>query len=167
MAAVVVATAAVVAVATAVVATAVVVATTVVAERVEIVLPELVDGKTAVTAPVIREATPVAAVMTTAAVVVVADPQQAEEVMTTPGTAGLRAETASSSEAGVLQLTTGLLKDVDVSVAALGLFSQFTTPVTGTSNTLHQLHKMTAEIPDATSSAEMVLRVWQKTLHNI
>ena len=104
--------------------------------------------------------------MTTVAAVVVADPPRAE-VMTTPDMAELRAEASAMSKAGVPQLTTGLLQDAEIGVATLGFFSQLTTPVTGTTNALHQLHQMTAEIPDAPSSAEVSFRMWQKTLHNV
>ena len=122
------------------------------------------DGKTAAMELV---TTLVRAMLTTkAAAVVAVDPPVAVGT-TIPVTAVLRADLSFSSESSVLQLLSGLEQDINISTGALGFFPQLPSPVPRTTYAFHELHQVTAEVPESAPSLQMSGRMGKQPVHNV
>ena len=87
--------------------------------------------------------------------------------MTIPVTAEPRADLSRSSESCVLELLSGLEQHIQISSGALGFLSQLPPPVPCTTDAFHELHQVTAEVPQPAPSLQMSLCMWKQTLHNI
>ena len=71
------------------------------------------------------------------------------------------------SEAGLAQLPAGLFQHCEIGSGPLSAIAKFTPPVSGSSDAFHQLHQVTAEVPDSTSSLQMSGRMGNQSVHNV
>ena len=87
--------------------------------------------------------------------------------MTIPVTAELRADLSGWSEPCVLELLPGIEQHIQIGPWALGFLPQLPAPVPRTTNAFHQLHQVTAEVPDSASSLQMSGRMGNHSAHNV